>query len=261
MRVSALQFSPIFHDTEGNLKKVEKMLSTHQTDLIIIPELFNTGYMFKDRSQLREFAEDFSHSKTIDKLINIAGEKDCAIVAGIAEKEGDKLYNSSVIVDGKGIITTYRKLHLFWNEKDLFDIAENPLPVVDYKGAKLGLMVCFDWAFPEVVRTLAMKGAEIICHPADLVLTYCQKVMVARSIENKVFTITANRLGKERIGEKESEFTGHSQITGIKGEILDKAELEETIISADIDPKDAHDKTLTPKNHVFDDRREDYYYK
>jgi predicted amidohydrolase len=68
-------------------------------------------------------------------------------------------------------------------------------------------------------------------------------------------------VGKERIGDKELEFTGHSQITGIKGEYLAQAEIEETIISAEIGPKDAHDKTLTPKNHVFNDRREEYYFK
>jgi len=62
---------------------------------------------------------------------------------------------------------------------------------------RVGMMVCFDWAFPEVARALALKGADLIGHPANLVLTYCQQAMVTRCIENLVFAVTANRYGTE----------------------------------------------------------------
>jgi predicted amidohydrolase len=262
MKISAVQFKPILHNVDYNVSKAIKLISgSDSSDVYVLPELFNTGYQFNDRKELLSMAEDFSNSETINKLTQLASVKDCVIIGGIAEKFGDKIFNSAVFITPDGLLARYRKIQLFWNEKDIFDEGDMTLEPVDYKGVKFGLMVCFDWVFPEIVRTLALKGTQVVCQPANLVLTYCQKVMLARSIENRVFTVTSNRIGKETLNDITLDFTGYSQITNIKGEILVSAKKEEAVITAVIDPKDAIDKNITPKNHIFDDRREDFYFK
>jgi predicted amidohydrolase len=122
------------------------------------------------------------------------------------------------------------------------------------------MMVCFDWRYPESARALALKGAQIICHPANLVLTTCPDAMITRALENMVFTATADRVGIEnRFGQK-LLFRGKSRIISPSGKIL--AELGETepgYIEVDINPQDADNKIVTPNNHLFNDLRKDMY--
>ena len=112
-------------------------------------------------------------------------------------------------------------------------------------------MICFDWIFPEMARVLTLKGSQVILHPANLVLPYCQDAMITRSIENRVFTATANRIGTER-GVK---FSGLSQITDIKGNRLcQMSNGKAGIASVTIDPMLADNKSITARNDVFVDR-------
>jgi len=121
-------------------------------------------------------------------------------------------------------------------------------------------MICFDWIFPEAARVLALKGAEVICHPANLVLPWCQRAMVTRSIENRVFIVTANRIGGEKREGRELKFTGGSQITSPVGELLCQASEEgEEVGVVDIDPSIAKDKAITEENDLFSDRRPELY--
>jgi predicted amidohydrolase len=142
----------------------------------------------------------------------------------------------------------------------LFKPGDLPFQVWHLGRAKIGIMICFDWIFPEAARTLSLKGTEIICHPSNLVLPYCQNAMVTRCLENHVFAITANRIGTETTGEKELSFTGGSQITGITGEILYRASADqEEVAVVEIDPHLARNKNVTPNNHIFHDRRPEMY--
>jgi len=121
-------------------------------------------------------------------------------------------------------------------------------------------MICFDWIFPEAARTLALKGADIICHPSNLVLPYCQTAMVTRCLENHVFAITANRIGTEQRGVRTLTFTGGSQVTDTKGKILHRASTDrEEVAVIEIDPQLAQDKHATANNHIFNDRRPEMY--
>jgi predicted amidohydrolase len=121
-------------------------------------------------------------------------------------------------------------------------------------------MICFDWIFPEVARSLALKGADIICHPSNLILPHCQDAMVTRCIENRVFAITSNRTGTEKRPKEELTFTGRSQIVDPKGRVLTQANAEEEkLCIIEIDPLLAKDKKVTPNNHIFEDRRTDFY--
>jgi predicted amidohydrolase len=121
-------------------------------------------------------------------------------------------------------------------------------------------MICFDWIYPEAARILALKGADIICHPSNLILPYCQAAMVTRSIENRVFTVIANRVGTEVRGKVTLTFSGMSQITDPLGRVLARApKAAEKMMAVEISPALARNKKATPGNHLFRDRRPAYY--
>jgi len=122
-------------------------------------------------------------------------------------------------------------------------------------------MICFDWIFPETTRSLALLGADIIAHPANLVMPFCQKAMTIRCLENSVYAITANRIGEEKRGDDHFHFTGRSQITSYDGDILSSAPKDKTHIDiTDIDIEKARDKYLNKNNNLFEDRRTEFYY-
>ena len=123
------------------------------------------------------------------------------------------------------------------------------------------MMICYDWIYPESARSLALAGADIICHPSNLILPYCPDAMITRSIENRVFTITANRTGTEaRGGKPPLTFIGQSQVTSPKGERLVRfGPEEEGIKVTEIDIQMARNKRITPKNHLWEDRKPKLY--
>jgi predicted amidohydrolase len=182
-------------------------------------------------------------------------------VFGLAEKDGNELYNSAVLIGPEGYIGKYRKIHLFAEEKEFFQPGNMGLKVFDIGLARIGIMICFDWQFPESARVLTLMGADIICHPSNLVLPYCQKAMVTRSLENGVFTATANRIGTESRGGKDPlVFTGCSQILDNKGKTITSLGEEEVGFSVvEIDVHEARDKKVTLQNDRMGDRRPKFY--
>ena len=116
-------------------------------------------------------------------------------------------------------------------------------------------MICFDWAFPESARILALKAADIICHPSNLVLPFCHDAMVTRCIENRVFAATANRVGEEQRGGKDRlRFNGQSQVVDPAGNILFRLQQEETERVVAIKAGQARDKKITLHNDLLRDR-------
>jgi predicted amidohydrolase len=260
MRVGFYQYKPAFGKVSKNLKKVVSVLSNIEADLIVLPELAFTGYYFRDRKEVMQHAEDPTKSSSIDSLIALCREKKFYLVSGFTEKRKDKCFNSSVLIGPEGLIHLYRKLHLFNTEKNCFDEGDTPLQVNTVMDCKIGMMICFDWVFAEVSRNLALQGADIICHPSNLVLSYCQQTMLTRSLENRVFSITANRTGMEKRPHGELKFTGKSQIVAPNGDLLYRAASQrENIYIMDIDPSNARDKSITALNDVLEDRRPEYY--
>ncbi|HMS32845.1 MAG TPA: nitrilase-related carbon-nitrogen hydrolase [Ignavibacteria bacterium] len=267
MKTGFLQFKPEFGNPEINTDRIKELISDAEFDLLVLPELANTGYLFTDKSELEELSEEIESSKFCDELKNICKEKNAYIVSGISERYKDKFYNSSVLVSPDGKIITYRKIHLFDREKLWFTPGDTPLQVHEIDTAengkvKIGMMICFDWIFPETARTLALKGAQIICHPSNLVMSYCQTAMFTRALENHVFTITANRTGTEKRGDKELTFTGESVIVNTRGKYLCRGGKDtEEICIAEIDPSEALSKNISDSNDLFVDRREEFYEK
>ena len=241
------------------------MLDGVQADLVVLPELFSSGYFFRSRSDLEEVAETVSSGPTITFLQEWASRLDATMVAGLAERESDSIYNSAVIVEPEGKVTTYRKVHLYYKETELFSPGDLGFPVVevgdeDQPSYRLGVMVCFDWYFPESARSLALKGADVIAHPSNLVLPHCPDAMPVRARENHVFTLTANRTGEETVGGESLSFIGTSEICAPDGTILQQAGREgDAILTAEIDPHAARDRHINRYNDVLGDRRPSMY--
>lgn len=265
MRVAFLQFSPAYLRVEENLATVESHLSSLNADLLVLPELFTSGYFFQSRQDLARVAEPIPEGQSTDALQQWAGSLDATIVAGLAEREGDRFYNSAVVVHPTGVVQTYRKVHLFYEETTLFEPGDLGFRVFDETAGdgteyRLGVMVCFDWYFPEAARTLALKGADVIAHPSNLVLPHCPDAMPVRARENHVFTITANRHGRE---EKEGEtlsFIGMSEICDPTGSILTRAsQSDDAVEGVEFDPRTARNRDINVHNDVLADRRPDTY--
>ena len=183
-----------------------------------------------------------------------------AVVAGVAERDHDKVYNSAITILPDGSVTTYRKLHLFYKEKCWFEPGNIPIQIVEYREARIGMMICFDWIFPEMARSLALTGANLICHPSNLVLPHCQNAMITRCLENRVFAITCNRIGQEVRGQESFMFTGFSRIISPDGAVLcEGGRVKEEVGIVDINVRAAENKRITIFNDLFEDRRTEHY--
>jgi predicted amidohydrolase len=259
MKIGYVQNSPIFGEKEKNFNQVEKLIGDIKADLIVLPELFATGYCFTSKDEVKNLAET-TEDRTANFLKEMSLKTGAVIVAGFIEKGNRKYYNSSIMVYKNKVIDTYRKIHLFNKEKLWFTPGDKQLSVHEINKMRIGMMVCFDWIFPEVSRTLAVMGAQIIAHPSNLVLPYCQQAMVTRCIENRVFAVTANRIGNEKRGEDNFSFTGGSQITSFDGKIISYAPKDRTAIKIiDIEPTKANNKMINEYNDVLKDRRREFY--
>jgi predicted amidohydrolase len=260
MKAGFIQFAPQFGNVDANINKALSMVDTADAGLLVLPELFNTGYHFTSVAETRELAEEIPAGKTTKALCTIAQKKNIYIIAGIAEIADGSLYNSAVLISPAGYVATYRKVHLYNEEKLWFQPGNKGFDVYDIGQCKIGIMICFDWFFPESARILAIQGADVICHPANLVLPYCQDAMVTRCLENKIYAITANRTGYEDRSGKRFSYTGKSQITSPDGSILYRAAQDSDEIGiVEIDISTARDKRTNIYNDLFADRRVEYY--
>ena len=264
LKVAFVQTSPVFGRVKENVNNAVALINKalgKGANLVVLPELFSTGYQFKTQKEALRYAEDARLGYAAARLTEEARKGNAHIVAGMDERDEYSAYNSSILVGPGGVMGVYRKAHLFWNEKKIFAPGDTAPQVYSIGKARVGMMICFDWLFPEVARTLALKGADIICQPSNLVLPYCPQAMITRSIENRVFTITANRVGtEERINGKPLRFIGQSQIVAPNGDVIWRAGGgREAVKTAEIDVAEARNKNITPLNDVFEDRRTDLY--
>jgi len=238
------RLEPLLHRADG-------------ADLIVLPELANSGYNFPHRAAAWEASEPIGSSPFLEFLTRKCAEHVCEIVAGLNERAGDRLYSSAVLLSARGVEGIYRKLHLFMNEPDIFQPGDLGLPVFDREYGTVGIQICFDWAVCEPWRILMLKGADIICHPSNLVIPgKAQRAIPVYAMTNRLFIATANRIGTEG----ELTFTGGSLIADPEGATLAEApQTDSAMLVADVDLTRARDKALTPRNDAIDDRRPDQY--
>jgi predicted amidohydrolase len=261
VHIGFVQNSPTFGRVKANLDRVTELLESAEADLFVLPELFATGYQFTSRREADRLAERIPDGPTTKRLIALAKHRKCTLVAGLAEKAGRSLFNSAVVVGPKGFVGSYRKAHRFYEETLWFAPGNTGFRVFQVAGATIGVMICFDWFFPESMRALALAGADVVCHPSNLVLPHAPNAMITRCLENRVFAITADRVGSEERGDKERlTYIGSSQIVSPQGEVLVRASTDrEEVRVVVIDPKEARRKTINRYNHLFADRRADLY--
>lgn len=262
MKISVVQFCPIFGDIESNKKKMIQYAQNIDSSIIIFPELALTGYDFKNKEELSQYAFDIN-SEILSEFRDIANNSDKIIVIGFPEKEGNNYFNSAALIfPDEKFNTTYRKTHLFYRERFIFAENNKGFFVVHYPDfdLNLGTMICYDWRFPEAARTLALKGADIIACPSNLVTTVWDISMPSRALENKVYLAVANRTGTENRNGENLIFNGSSKIYSYNGTILSQANYDnEIVISADIEPKQTRNKSFNEFNNIFTDRRIQFY--
>ncbi len=262
IRVALIQYTPI-HGSKGvNLRAISDLLEETVADLIVLPELCTTGYFFTSGDELAPLAEG-THGEASRLLGDAAVSKRAIIVAGIAEVAGDLLYNSVFVFRPEGgEPLVYRKSHLFYKESMVFEQGDTGFPVFTDRrlDVTIGIMLCYDWRFPEAARCLALDGADIIVCPSNLVTDAWMKVMPARAIENKVFVAVANRAGSETKEGETLEFRGRSALYDPRGEPLLQADATgDRVLVAEIDPSISRDKRFNDRNDIFLDRRPDLY--
>lgn len=263
LTLAAIQNRPQFGDVRGNLHDVMGLIPPG-CDLAVLPELFATGYQFRSRDEAMDLAESIAPGREpgpiTRRLTQAAADSGTTIIAGVAERHQDQLFNSAVLVRPDGSREIYRKMHLFLDEKKIFDAGDLGFSVVQACGVSVGMMICFDWVFPEAARSLALLGAQIIAHPANLVLPWCPDAMITRSLENRVFTVTANRVGRELRTDTPLEFIGLSQVVSPLGRRLAQLGRDETgAASATVNLTET-DKKITAANDLFADRRPEFYH-
>ena len=235
--------------------------------LVVLPELANTGYVFASRAEAFSLAESVPDGPTTRAWIDAAQRCKVHIVAGIAERDGDRLYNSAAIIGPTGWLGTYRKLHLWGDEHLYFEAGNKGLPVFHTEWGRLGVVICYDGWFPEVYRLLAMQGADIVAMPTNWVPMPGQSancpamantLAMASAHSNALNIVCANRIGNER----EQLFIGQSLIVDAQGwPLAGPASIDaEEVLLAQIHLKATRqERQLNAFNHVLRDRRDDLY--
>ncbi|HEY6196431.1 MAG TPA: nitrilase-related carbon-nitrogen hydrolase [Candidatus Eisenbacteria bacterium] len=259
-RVAFVQGRPAFGKRDENLERGLALAATVRADLVVLPELWSSGYVFSSHAEVAALAEDAAMGPTARALIAAARREKRHYVAGFPERSRGRFYNSALLVGPSGIKSVYRKLHLFEREQEWFSPGNLPLAVVRAGSARVGMLICFDWRFPESARVLALAGADVIAHPSNLVFPNAQEAMRVRSLENRLYTVTANRTGTERRPGGTVPFTGRSQVVNPHGEVVARAsKMAEVAMAVDCDLAVARDKRLTARTPLFTNRRPAFY--
>ena len=262
IRVATVQYTPVHGCRQSNLRAITNLIEPVEADIIILPELCTSGYFFLSKGELAPLAE-YIRSEASKAFQRMAVAKNAMIVAGMAEAAGDLFYNSVFVFrpDGSEPLV-YRKSHLFYKESLVFERGDTGFPVIrdERLDLSVGIMLCYDWRFPEAARVLALEGADIIACPSNLVTDAWIKVMPARAIENKLFVAVANRAGNETKMGETLVFKGRSALYDPWGEAVAEAGPSgDTVLLSEIDHRLSRDKRFNDFNDIFVDRRPDLY--
>ncbi len=265
--LAGVQMDPCLMDKEANLARmidsVEQAVAK-QSRLVVFPECALTGYCFESLQEALPYAETIPGPST-ERLAGVCRKAQVYLVLGMLEKDGDRCFNAAALIGPEGVVGKYRKVHLPFLGVDRFvDSGDLGFEVHQTRLGRIGLNICYDGSFPESARTLALNGADMILLPTNWpkgAEEFAEFLVNARGLENHVFSVAVNRVGKER----GFRFIGRSRIVNPSGRTLALASPDgEEIIFAEIDPSAARDKHITrvPGKHQinrFKDRRPQYY--
>lgn len=251
-------------DLRGNAGLIDEQIAAAReagADVVVLPELATTGYMFADAAEARAMALPLSDSTFAQWS---AGAGDAVVIGGFCELgEDGRVYNSAAMVDAGGVIASYRKTHLWDREKLVFTPGDRLPPVVPTVHGRIAMMVCYDVEFAELTRRVALDGAELIAAPVNWPLSprprgeWPGEVITAMSTArtNKIAVACCDRSGVER----EQRWTEGSVVVGPDGWVAAAAGPGAAMAIAEVDLTLTHDKTLTDHVDLFADRRIDLY--
>ncbi len=251
MKISAIQMGIDLCNKEANLSKAFKYAKNaveSGCDIILLPEVFSTGFCYKTIDKLAEPIPGV----TYDQMREFSKEFSVVFLGTIIEKFEDKIYNTCILFEDGDFLGKYRKTHLYGNEKNYFSEGDS-LGVFETSRCKLGVIICYEIRFPELTRILALKGIDFLFTPSQFPKPreeVWRTLVRARAIENQIFHCACNTIGKKHFGA--------SLIVSPDGEILDDGKDEEKVVMSKIDLSEI--KNVRKKIRVFSDRREELYY-
>jgi predicted amidohydrolase len=258
MRIAVFQGAAKLLEPAANLARLDRLATAcalEQAELLIAPELFLTGYnLGADAPSVAE-AIDGPSSRA---AAAIARHHRIALIYGYPEAGGDGIFNSAILIGPDGaILANYRKAHLFGDLERRCFVPGADLVTARLGALTIGLAICYDIEFPEFIRALVLKGADLIAVPTCLTPPYWEiptTIVRARAYENQVFVAYANHVGSER----DLDYIGLSGIAGPDGRDIARAgERNETLLFAEVDP--AHYAESRSHNTYLRDRRPELY--
>jgi 5-aminopentanamidase len=265
--VAACQLRIDIDDPEGNRRQVVDAVAAATAAgarLVVLPELVTSGYVFADLAEARARAEPLD-GPTVALLTELSAAHGVVLVAGFCERgEGERPYNSLAVLDRGELLAVYRKTHLWGTEKDVFAVGDERAPVVVTSAGTLAAMICYDLEFPEMVRDVALRGAQVVVAPSNWPSNKpppgerppeVVKAQAGAAV-NRVFVVVADRWGRER----GVDWIGGSVICDVEGyPVAGPADGGEVLLVADLDLSRADDKALGAYNSAFADRRPELY--
>jgi predicted amidohydrolase len=269
MIVACVQMNPVIGDKPKNVSRSADLIRSaaeRGADLVVLPELANTGYVFRDRQEALDLAEPVPGGETTVAWSELASRHHMTIVAGIAERDGDNLFNSAVIVGPKGYLGRFRKVHLWGDEKKVFEAGDLGFPVYQAPFGRVAIAICYDVWFPETFRAAALQQADILCVPTNWVpmpgqpadrQAMANTLVMAGAHSNNLVVACADRVGVER-GQP---FEGQSLIVDRRGWPVagPASRLDEEILFAQVDLDPSSRRGLGADNDVLQDRRPEVY--
>ena len=267
VRVAAVQMEPKLGRIEANLERILGSIADAAeagARLVVFPECALSGYGFASREEGLAHAVAVE-SAPVGRVIAACRQHACFCIFGLLERDGARLFNACVLAGPAGLVATYRKVHLPYLGIDMFaDPGDMPFAVHDAGGVKVGMHICYDGAFPEPARVMALLGADLLVLPTNWPThSECaaEHMIPTRAMENTVYVMAVNRVGKE----SGFRFIGGSSIVDPSGRRLAQAGPDsEEILYAEIDPAIARKKRLVrvPGKHEVNriaDRRPRFY--
>ena len=237
MLLALLQARAQVLDAEANLAAIEnaaERAAAAGAAVLLTPELFVVGYAPR---RLRSELDPESLPALHDRLARIAARHSVAIVYSLPEVRGEDWMITATFVDAAGAVQgRYVKVHLFGDgERSVFSPGNSPATVLEYRGLKLGMVICFDVEFPEAVRAAALQGVQLLLVPTALGSGYesvSTTLVPARALENQMYVAYANHTGVE----DGFELGGVSVVADPFGRLAARGDREEQLLFADIEP-------------------------
>lgn len=261
MNIVIYQMDIVAGDPKANRQKVSRWLgeqALENVDLVMLPEMWTTAYTLPE---LRDIAEDPADSETIRFLQDAAKRYHVHIMGGsMAVKQNGKVYNRAVVINNIGeLVYDYDKIHLvpMLNEPAYLSGGHDPVKVFELDGVKMGVVICYDLRFPEIIRSLALQGCELLFIPAewpDSRRSHWDVLSMARAVENQMYVVTCNRPGSY----DGITFAGSSAFIDPWGNVLQKGSVEhEETLQKTLDLSNVAD--VRKNVPVFDSRVPELY--